>query len=40
MPDLKISEMLEMQKELFEPHKDKWPSHGTGSRKKFSSFYG
>lgn len=25
MPDLKISEMLEMQKELFEPHKDKWP---------------
>lgn len=24
MPDLKISEMLEMQKELFEPHKDKW----------------
>ena len=25
MPDLKISEMLLMQKELFEPHKDKWP---------------
>lgn len=24
MPDLKISEMLSMQKELFEPHKDKW----------------
>lgn len=24
MPDLKISEMLEMQRELFEPHKDKW----------------
>lgn len=25
MADLKISEMLEMQKELFEPHKDEWP---------------
>lgn len=25
MPDLKISEMLLMQKKLFEPHKDKWP---------------
>lgn len=25
MSDLKISEMQEMQKELFEPHKDKWP---------------
>ena len=24
IPDLKISEMLEMQRELFEPHKDKW----------------
>ena len=24
MPDLKISEMLEMQRELFEPHKDSW----------------
>ena len=25
MADLKISQLLEMQKELFEPHKDKWP---------------
>ena len=24
MPDLKISEMLEMQRELFDPHKDSW----------------
>ena len=24
IPDLKISEMLEMQRELFEPHKYKW----------------
>lgn len=25
MMDLKISDMMEMQRTLFEPHKDKWP---------------